>query len=146
MIRRERVTMSRRVAQILPELRRLCRMSNKERKKYIKLCGKDFIDCICECVKNLLKGNVPLNQKQLKSLRRHEQSLRKLALKKTSFAARKRILQKGGFLGYLLKPLATGIEYLLSMSWTIMEHAKRMVLVDEKMMDSMLRKQDMSRK
>ena len=114
MIRRERVTMSRRVAQMLPELRRLCRMSNKERKKYINLCGKDFIDCICECVKNLLKGNVPLNQKQLKSLRRHKQSLRKLALKKTSFAARKRILQKGGFLGFLLKPLATGIGYLLS--------------------------------
>ena len=106
--------MSRRIAHLLPELRRLCRMKNKDRKKFIKLCGKDFILGICECVKNLLKGNVPLNGKQLKSLRRHRQSLRKLALKKTSLCARKRILQQGGLFGFLLEPLASAIGHILS--------------------------------
>jgi hypothetical protein len=55
--------MNRRLAQMLPELRRLCRMLIRERKEFIKLCEKDFIDCLCECVDNLLTGNVPLKQK-----------------------------------------------------------------------------------
>jgi hypothetical protein len=106
--------MNRRLAQMLPELRRLCRMSNKERKKFIKSCGKDFIECICECVKNVLKGNVPLKQKQLQCLRRHRQSLRKLTLKKTSLTSRKRILQTGGFLQYLIGPVVSAVTQLLS--------------------------------
>jgi hypothetical protein len=106
--------MSRRVVQMLPELRRLGRMSNKARKKFISLCDKDFLDGICECVKNLLKGNVSVNVKQLKSLRRHRRSLRQLALKKTSLTTRKRILQKGGFLGLLLQPLTAALGHLLS--------------------------------
>jgi hypothetical protein len=96
------------------ELKRLCRMTAKDRKTFIKACSKDFIHCICECIKNLLKGNVPLNQRQLKTLSRHKQSLRRLALKNTSLVARKQILQKGGFLGAILQPLVTGISYLLS--------------------------------
>jgi hypothetical protein len=106
--------MNRRLVQMLPEFRRLCRMSNRERKKFIKSCGKDFIECICECVKNVLKGNVPLKQKQLQCLRRHRQSLRKLALKKTSLASRKRILQSGGFLQYLIGPVVSAVSQLLS--------------------------------
>ena len=106
--------MNRRLTQMLPELRRLCRMSNRERKKFIKICGKDFIECICECVKNVLKGNVPLKQKQLQCLQRHRHSLRKLALKKTSLTNRKRILQRGGLLQYLIGPLVSGISQLLS--------------------------------
>jgi hypothetical protein len=106
--------MNRRLVQMLPELRRLCRMPIRERKKFIKLCGKDFIECLCECIKNLLKGNVPLKQKQLQCLRRHRHSLRKLALKKTSLSSRKRILQSGGFLQFLIGPLISGISQLLS--------------------------------
>lgn len=106
--------MNQRLAHMLPELKRLCRMSKKDRKLFIKSCGKDFIYCLCECIRNLLKGNVPLNRKQLKSLCHHKQSLRKLSLKKTSLAGRKRILQKGGFLGSLIGPLINGISYLVS--------------------------------
>jgi hypothetical protein len=106
--------MNQRIAHTLPELKRLCRMSNKDRRKFIKTCSKDFIYCLCECIKNLLKGNVPLNRKQLTSLAHHKQSLRKLALKKTSLSGRKRILQKGGFLGALIGPLINGISYLVS--------------------------------
>lgn len=106
--------MNQRLTHMLPELKRLCRMSNKDRKQFIKSCGKDFIYCLCECIKNLLKGNVPLTQKQLKSLCRHKQSLRKLSLKRTSLVTRKRILQKGGFLGALISPLLNGLSYLVS--------------------------------
>jgi hypothetical protein len=102
-----------RIQQFLPELKRLDRLSVKEKKKYIKTCDKQFIKCICECVKNLLKGNVPIKSSQLKSLARYKQSLRKLAVKKTSLAKRRQLLQKAGFVGLLIKPLLRGLGYIL---------------------------------
>ncbi len=89
-------------------------MKDKDRKKFIATCNKDFIHCICECVKNLLKGHLPLKKCHLKSLAHHKQTLRKLALKKTTLRKRKQILQKGGFLGLLLEPLVAGLGSLVS--------------------------------
>jgi hypothetical protein len=62
------------VQKMSSELKRvgLSRMKEKDRKKFIATCGKDVIHCICECSKNLLKGNLPMKQRQLKSLSRHK--------------------------------------------------------------------------
>jgi hypothetical protein len=105
--------MTRRVQQLLSTLKQVKRIKPKNRKQFIKSCNKDFIHCICECVRNLLKSNVPLTPTHLKKLSRHKQTLRKLALKKTSLATRKKILQKGGFLGLLLPTLISGISSLV---------------------------------
>jgi hypothetical protein len=72
-----------------------------------------FIDCLCECVKRLLKGRVPLKQKQLKSLRQYKRLLRKVASKKTSQGERRRILQTGGFVGAVLPALLGGLSSIL---------------------------------
>lgn len=98
-----------RVQQLLPQLKQLKRLSRKNKKKFIANCDKDFVHCICECVKNLLKGRLPLKNNHLKALARHKQSLRQLALKKTSLVKRKQILQRGGFLSLLLEPLVSSI-------------------------------------
>ena len=108
------VRMSQRVKEVLSVLKRVNRMSGKAKKKFLKTCNKDFIHCICECVRNLLKGHVPMKQSQLKSLGRHKRSLRSLALKQTSLAKRKQILQKGGFIGALIGPLVTGLGSLIA--------------------------------
>lgn len=102
-----------RVQQLLPELKRLSRMKDKDRKKFIATCNRDFIHCICECVKNLLKGHLPLKKCQLKSLSRHKRSLRKLALKKTALTKRKQILQKGGFLTLLIEPIVSSLSSMI---------------------------------
>ena len=102
-----------RVQQILPQLKSLSDMKNRDRKKFIASCNKNFILCICECVKNALKGYLPLKKCQLKSLSRHKQSLRQLALKKTSLSRRKKILQRGGLLGLLIGPLVSSLSSLL---------------------------------
>jgi hypothetical protein len=60
--------MSAQVRKMSSELKRVSRMKEKDRKKFIATCGKDVIHCICECSKNLLEGNLPLKQRQLKSL------------------------------------------------------------------------------
>jgi hypothetical protein len=89
-------------------LRRLHKASVKERKNLLKHnCDKAFVECISECCKNLLKGNIPLKKSQLINLRRHKRSIRTLSLKKPALKYKKKIIQKGGFLGALLGPIVS---------------------------------------
>jgi hypothetical protein len=99
---------------LIPELKRLQRMKFGERKQYIKLSGKKFIYDVCECVKNLLKGNVPLKTAHLTCLKKHKQSIRKLSLKSTSLRARKNLLQKGGFIAAIIPALISGLVSLFN--------------------------------
>ena len=85
-------------------LRALHNASPKLKKVIIKEADKDLITALCDCANNVLKGNVPLSDKQKKCLRRHKRSLRILTQQNT-LARKKRILQSGGFLGSLLTPL-----------------------------------------
>ena len=74
-------------------------------KAVLKGAPPDLIRALCECSLNILKGHVQLTPAQKKQLSRYKQSLRLLATKSTSAKRRKQILQKGGFLGALLKPV-----------------------------------------
>jgi len=71
-----------------------------------------FLDCVSECAKNVIKGNVPLTARQKEKLRRSRKDLRALSVKKTALRRKRRILQKGGFLGALL-PLLGVLSSLL---------------------------------
>lgn len=97
----------------LPVLKRVQRMGDKAKRKVIKDCDRQLIECFCECSKNILKGNVPLNSRQMKELRRRKNNLRALALKKTPLKTKRKILQKGGFIGALLTPALAIIGNLL---------------------------------
>lgn len=108
------VKMSQRVQQLLPKLKRLRRMNDKDRKQLIKCCDGEIVHCISECVRNLLKGNIPIKPSHLRHLSRRKQTLRKLALKKTSLVKRKQILQRGGLLGVLIQPLISGLIQLVT--------------------------------
>jgi hypothetical protein len=70
----------------------------------MKEASPDLVNALCECSLNVLKGRVPLTTSQKKQLTRHKRDLRELARKGTSLKKKKQILQKGGFLGLLLKP------------------------------------------
>jgi len=94
--------MSDRTRKYLPILKQIQRLGEKAKKQFIKKCDKEFIDCVSECAKNVIKGNVPLKPTQLRRLRRDRSNVRVLASKKTSLKKKRRILQKGGFLGALL--------------------------------------------
>jgi len=87
------------------ELRVLSLASPAFAKKLMKAADKGLVDCLSECAVNILKGNVALNQTQKKKLQRHKYNLRNLAGKKVPLTEKRRILQKGGFLGLLLKPI-----------------------------------------
>jgi hypothetical protein len=65
-------TMAEQVQQLLPELKRLQRMTPIKRKQHIQKCSKKFILEMCTCVKNLLKGYVPLKSAHLTCLKRYK--------------------------------------------------------------------------
>ena len=46
--------------------------------------GMELVHCICDCVHNILQGNIPVNDIEKESLRRHKECVRKLVNKKTT--------------------------------------------------------------
>jgi len=104
--------MSRRVKKYLPVLKRITKLGEKAKRDYIRKCDKEFLDCISECAKNVLKGNVALTSRQKTKLRRSRNELRALSVKKTSLRKKQGILQKGGFLSALLPPVLAVLSEL----------------------------------
>jgi len=108
------IQMSReRVRHILPELKRLNRLKDEDRRKYLKICCAPFVDNFCECIRNLLKGRVPIKPKHLKVLLHYKNFLRKASSKKSSRKLRRRLLQTGGFLSAILPTLVSGLSALI---------------------------------
>jgi len=106
--------MSQRVRKQVSRLEQLRKASPSLRKRLIHNCDKELLSCICECSKNLLKGNVPLTLLQKKKLSRHKHKLRELAKKSVAIKKKKKILQSGGFLGALLTPVLSLLGGLLN--------------------------------
>ncbi len=90
-------------------LRVLARANPKMTKAIIGAADGKLINCLCECAHNVLKGNVPLGHSHLRKLKRCRADVRTLVNKRISKAKKKRILQKGGFLGALLAPVAATV-------------------------------------
>ena len=67
--------------------------------------GMELVHCICDCVHNILQGNIPVNDIEKERLKRHRECIRKLVNKKTSYREKKQLIQEGGFLGSLIPTL-----------------------------------------
>jgi hypothetical protein len=107
--------MSKRLKKFAPLIKQLHKSTPAKRKKLLReqLNKKEFVHCVCECAKNLLKGKVPLSPSQKRSLRKKRNSLHRLAQRRVSLREKKKIIQKGGFLGALLGPIASVLGGLL---------------------------------
>lgn len=87
----------------------------KNPKTLLKKCSKQEIKTLCECVLNVITGNVPLTKTQKNRLAPHKNCLRKLSNKKTPLYKKKSLLiQKGeGFLSILLPAAISVISSLI---------------------------------
>jgi hypothetical protein len=57
------------------------------------------IGSLLECTLNVCNGNIPLNTRQLNSLKKHKKVIKQLSFGKSKFLHKKKLLvQKGGFL------------------------------------------------
>ena len=83
------------------------------RNNIIKTGSKELIACICECVDNVLRNNVKISPKVRQNLYKYKGALRKI-IKKSSLEKKKKILvQKGGFLEYLIPIAVSAISSLI---------------------------------
>lgn len=83
-----------------PFLRLLARSSAKRRKALLNQVTRDELKSLCEICLNILKGNIPLDDKTYHKLKRHKAKLRTLANKKIPVKQKKKVVnQHGGFIG-----------------------------------------------
>ncbi len=90
-------------------LKLLASATPKMGKAIIGVADGNLIMCLCECAHNILKGNVPLTKAHLKRLKRYRADVRALVQKRSTQKRKRKILQKGGFLGALLAPVAATV-------------------------------------
>ena len=83
-------------------------------KALIQSASPDLLNALCECALNVLKGRVTISSLQKRKLAHHKRELRDLVKKRTSLKRKRQILQRGGFLGLLLKPLGSLLGGLLA--------------------------------
>lgn len=88
----------------------LHKLKPKYRTALLKSCDKEEINCICECIHNVLQGKVPIEDKNKKKLKKYKTVLRKLVKKGTNKIRKNIIIQKGGaFLPIILGSILSGI-------------------------------------
>ena len=102
----------------------------QKRNRIIDEAGKDLVQCICDCVLNVLNKNIELKYEEKKRLKRHKDCLRELVKKKTSDEKRKHLIQEGGFLGALIPTLVGLIGNLFGRS--IMDRMKKLLMMDSR--------------
>ena len=58
----------------MPMLKKIRKMGDKARRDFVRTCDKEFLYCVSECAKNVIKGNVPLTDSQKTTLRHRHQN------------------------------------------------------------------------
>jgi len=87
-------------------LKTLCFLKKNQRASFLRSADNKLIKCIQECIFNTLKGNVPLGCNEKKRLAKHKSVLRRVAVKRGNWKAKRKLLvQQGGFLPYLIAPI-----------------------------------------
>ena len=81
--------------------------SNLEKKQIIEAARSESVNAICDCIQNILLGNIEISPKEKRVLNVKKEVLRKLANRKTKSAERKKLLIQhgGGFLNSVLGPV-----------------------------------------
>jgi hypothetical protein len=98
--------MSSRIEKNLDFIKALETPSAYKRKRLLKSASEDNILALVEIAKNTLDGKLELNHPIEKKLKRHRKNLRHFAKRRPSIKSKKKFLiQKGGFLPYLVSPL-----------------------------------------
>ena len=90
-------------------------------KKILKSANNTVIKAIAELALNCLNGVIPLSSAAKKKMRRHKSSMRDVA-GKSNIAAKRRVIQRGGFLGALL---GTALPLAIKGISALVGHIKR---------------------
>jgi hypothetical protein len=92
----------------------LSNCSKKIRKAILQNSNKELLDAITECILNVLNGNIHIDEKFKEKLKPHSKLLRKIIETKNLKKKRALLVQKGGFLQYLIPALVSGVATIIS--------------------------------
>lgn len=98
--------MSKRFQRNIAAIRQLHKASTQKKKSLIQSASSDLICALCDCALNIKSGRVPLTSKQFDKLKSYHKQLKAVSSKTSSQKSKRKVLQTGGFLGALLKPIA----------------------------------------
>ena len=91
-------------------LEAVCHLNKNQRAAFLRTADEKFIRCIHECVFNTLNGNVPLERREKERLSKYKTTLRRIAKKRGNWKSkRKLLLQRGGFLPYIIVPILSAL-------------------------------------
>ena len=83
-------------------------LNKEQRSNLLKTSDTALVKCICECVLNILCGNIYVNNKDKKKIKKFTKTLRKLCKSKGTLQNKKKIIvQEGGFIGPMLSVLSS---------------------------------------
>ena len=99
--------MSDHVRQLTPVVITLRSLKPKQRKVVVDCLGRNHLKGLTEVAVNIVKSTVQLTPQELSTCRRWRKSLKLIALKRYPVKEKRKILQKGGFLGAILPVLAS---------------------------------------
>jgi len=88
--------MTHRMRKNLPILKALHQCSPAEKKQLLKVARPETINTICDCVANVVHGNIPINSKQKGAFRRKIKVLKVLCDPKRKSTSKKRLLVQHG--------------------------------------------------
>ena len=96
----------------------LCLLSNcknKLRKAIVSNSNRDQIYSVCECILNVSNGNIKLKKEDFNKLRKYRKFFKKLLIRKGSLQEKKKLLiQRGGFLQFLIPAVISGISSIVA--------------------------------
>lgn len=93
----------------------ISKCQKKLRTSAINNCNKEHIYSIIECVLNVLNGNVNIDSETYNKLKPFNKVFTKLVDRKTNLKTkRKLIIQKGGFLQFLIPAIVSGLATIIS--------------------------------
>ena len=103
----DRVKMTKRITKKFELIKSLNHCNNTEKKQLIKNAPPEVVNAICDCIHNVLQGNIPLSRHHKSKLKSNKAVLRKLVNRKNKTPTRKKLLiQHGsGFLSSILGPV-----------------------------------------
>lgn len=89
----------------------LAKAKPAERKSILKKSNFGLIKSIVECIENVLDGNVKLDKKRIKKLKKYKAQLRKIYASGRKWTSKKKVIIQtgGGFLPALLVPIISAL-------------------------------------
>lgn len=97
--------MTKRIARYASVLDALNKVNATTRNRIVASSKKDLVLALVDCAKAIINRRVPMTDAQLRIVTRLASDIRYLVNPRTPLRERRRVLQKGGFIGALLGPV-----------------------------------------